>query len=307
MQDLTEAYFSIYENHDDLSEVKGYGGHVDPQTGKSSGLRSPSQQAHAKHWDNKRRGKDVPDPRKSKFRSGGSKGSTTGYHQGEPPEDFAKKQDPGLAMTPAKRMETRANALEKRGQGKRANKIRSVLNRPNMQEDYVDEGRAFPGGPDLAHTVPLSPEDRATLERIKRERKAQAAERANTSQTRSARKPEQQGDRKRTTNLKDVRIGESHDFYDLVLDYLLDEGYADTEENAISMMSAMSEDWIDSIISEAPFQISGPHPTEYDGVKLDYKPSNVGKPYKNKKRAETKADKLNQDHGANVYRVTKVD
>jgi hypothetical protein len=125
MEDLTEAYFSIYENHDDLSEVKGYGGHVDPNTGKSSGLRSPSQQAHATHWRNKQQGKDVPDPRRSKFISGGSKGSTTGYHQGEPPEDFAKKQDPDLAMTPAKRMETRANALKK--EDKVREQIRFVL------------------------------------------------------------------------------------------------------------------------------------------------------------------------------------
>ncbi len=121
---------------DQLDEVKGYGGHVDPNTGKSSGLRSPSQQAHATHWRNRQQGKDVPDPRRSKFKYGGSKGSTTGAHEGEPPEDFAKKQNPELAMTPAARMKARANALEKRGQGKRANKIRAVASRPNMGESY---------------------------------------------------------------------------------------------------------------------------------------------------------------------------
>lgn len=247
MQDLTEAYFSIYEDYDDLNEVKGFGGHVDPHTGKSSGLRSPSQQAHATHWDNKRRGKDVPDPRRSKFKYGGSKGSTTGAHQGEPPEDFAKKQNPDLAMTPAARMKARAKALKARGQGRRANEILAALNRPNMQEDYVDEGRAFSGGPDLAHTFPDKNKDKA-VKTIRDLRKTIEAEIAKTSQTRSARNPEQQGGRRPTTNLDNVRIGESHDFYDLVLDYLLDEGYADTEENAISMMSAMSEDWINSII-----------------------------------------------------------
>ena len=95
--------------------------------------------------------------------------------------------------------------------------------------------------------------------------------------------------------------------YDVVLTHLLDEGYCDSQDSAICMMAAMSQDWIEQIISEAPFQISGPHPTTYDGTKLDYTPSNVGKPYKNKKRAQTKADGLNQDHGASVYRVTKVD
>lgn len=117
---------------DVLDEVKGYGGHIDPQTGKPTGRRSSSQQAHATHWRNRQQGKDVPDPRRSKFYSGGSKGSTTGYHQGEPPEDFAKNQNPDLAMTPANRMKARATALRARGEGKRANKIDAVRNRPNM-------------------------------------------------------------------------------------------------------------------------------------------------------------------------------
>lgn len=38
--------------------------------------------------------------------------------------------------------------------------------------------------------------------------------------------------------------------YDVVLSHLLDEGYADTEEAAISIMANMSENWIDSIIYE---------------------------------------------------------
>jgi hypothetical protein len=126
---------------DQLDEVKGYGGHVDPNTGKSSGLRSPSQQAHATHWRNRQQGKDVPDPRKSKFKYGGSTGSTTGAHQGEPPEDFAKKQNPDLAMTPANRMKSRATALRARGEGKRANKIDAVRNRPNMGEEFTIEAK----------------------------------------------------------------------------------------------------------------------------------------------------------------------
>lgn len=124
------------QEDDQLDEVKGYGGHIDPKTGKPTGKRSPSQQAHATHWRNRQQGKDVPDPRRSKFYSGGSKGSTTGYHQGEPPEDFAKKQDPDLATTPANRMRARATALAAKGKGKQANKIRAVMNRSNMGESY---------------------------------------------------------------------------------------------------------------------------------------------------------------------------
>lgn len=38
--------------------------------------------------------------------------------------------------------------------------------------------------------------------------------------------------------------------YDIVLSHLLDEGYAESQEAAIAIMANMSEEWIDSIISE---------------------------------------------------------
>lgn len=148
----------------------------------------------------------------------------------------------------------------------------------------------------LAHKFPLSPEEEEMVANIRNAAEKNARERSAQSTTKSARK------RKKL----EYEVRESHDFYDIVLEHLLDEGYCDTKEKAITMMASMSEEWIDSIISEAPFQISGPHPTTIDGTKLEYSPSNVGKPYKNKKRAQTRADRLNQGHGANVYRVTKV-
>ena len=37
------------------------------------------------------------------------------------------------------------------------------------------------------------------------------------------------------------------DLYDVILEYLLDEGYADTNENALVIMANMSEDWRESI------------------------------------------------------------
>lgn len=126
---LSESY--------DISEVKGFGGHVDPQTGESTGKRSTSQKAHAQYWDDKRRGKETPDPRRSKFKYGGSSGSTTGAQQGEPPEYFAKNQKPDLATTPANRMKARATALAAKGKTKQANKIRSVRDRLlNNQYEY---------------------------------------------------------------------------------------------------------------------------------------------------------------------------
>ena len=41
---------------------------------------------------------------------------------------------------------------------------------------------------------------------------------------------------------------ESYDLYDIILSHLLDEGYADTQEQAEVIMVNMSEDWRDSII-----------------------------------------------------------
>lgn len=43
---------------------------------------------------------------------------------------------------------------------------------------------------------------------------------------------------------------ESVDAYDLVLEYLLDEGFADNEESAVQIMSNMSEEWRDEILGE---------------------------------------------------------
>jgi hypothetical protein len=41
---------------------------------------------------------------------------------------------------------------------------------------------------------------------------------------------------------------ESYDLYDIILSHLLDEGYADTQEQAEVIMVNMSEDWRESIL-----------------------------------------------------------
>jgi hypothetical protein len=43
---------------------------------------------------------------------------------------------------------------------------------------------------------------------------------------------------------------EGVDFYDLILSHLLDEGYANTVENAEAIMVNMSEEWVSSIIND---------------------------------------------------------
>ena len=52
-------------------------------------------------------------------------------------------------------------------------------------------------------------------------------------------------------DFKKYGLPETVDLYDVVLEHLLDEGYADTEENAITIMANMSEAWIDGILDEA--------------------------------------------------------
>jgi hypothetical protein len=44
-----------------------------------------------------------------------------------------------------------------------------------------------------------------------------------------------------------MQSNEQVDLYDIILSHLIDEGYADTIENAESIMANMSEDWRDSI------------------------------------------------------------
>jgi hypothetical protein len=57
------------------------------------------------------------------------------------------------------------------------------------------------------------------------------------------------------------RLGEDVDLYDLVLEHLLDEGYADTEDAATVIMANMSEEWREEIL-----EVTG-------GGKVEYKPT----------------------------------
>jgi hypothetical protein len=240
MQDLTEAYLSIYEDHDDLNEVKGFGGRVDPKTGKYTGeVSTPGQKVFQQYT------KDV----QHLGRKAGSSARSRSITHGEPNESGVvrsrargvdvTKQDPGLAMTPAKRMETRATALRARGQGKRANKIDAVRNRPNMQEDYMDEKRLFPGAPDYSHSFPLSDAEKESARNIGFAAKAKAEKQAAESPTKSPAKKK-----------KKLEFEVRENVYDLVLTHLLDEGYCDSQDSAVKMMAAMSQDWINSIVEE---------------------------------------------------------
>ena len=106
---------------------------------------------------------------------------------------------------------------------------------------------------------------------------------------------------KRRQELKD-KMNEQVDIYDIILSHLLDEGYAETIENAEAIMVSMSEEWREEILSEMPYQIYGPAPHGPS----DSEPVKIGKPYKNKKRARTRADKLDQEIGGYRHSVRYV-
>ena len=62
-------------------------------------------------------------------------------------------------------------------------------------------------------------------------------------------------------------IKDSYDLYDIILSHLLDEGYADTIENAESIMVNMSEDWRQSIVEDEYMGDPRKIPTENGGSK----------------------------------------
>ena len=68
----------------------------------------------------------------------------------------------------------------------------------------------------------------------------------NDAITRQMGKPKPEAPRRKIT----INASYESDIYDVILEYLINEGYADTIENAESIMVNMSEDWRDSIVEE---------------------------------------------------------
>ena len=60
----------------------------------------------------------------------------------------------------------------------------------------------------------------------------------------------QRGSAALTPNERKQLNMESYDLFDYIMEYLITEGYADTNENALVIMANMSEDWRHSIVEE---------------------------------------------------------
>jgi hypothetical protein len=101
---------------------------------------------------------------------------------------------------------------------------------------------------------------------------------------------------------------ESFDIYDIILSHLLDEGYAETVENAEAIMVNMSEDWREDIVEEVLEE--GEKPFPYEKVTAQQKKHTAAGNYGNMmkmglaKRRAKEADKKGgsqQDAGKGWY------
>jgi hypothetical protein len=80
------------------------------------------------------------------------------------------------------------------------------------------------------------------------------------------------GNRLTRSDKQGIRDSYEYDLYDIILSHLLDEGYAETQEQAQVIMVNMSEDWRESIVEAAADQSD----KQIDkGVKTTYKAQNV--------------------------------
>jgi hypothetical protein len=120
-----------------------------------------------------------------------------------------------------------------------------------VEEGYVDAYKApgnyqRPKGTSaLGHPANLSPAMRAS-QKSDELQKSEPGSKRQKSQTRKS----QQLDRLFGSARRVGRVNASYeyDLYDVVLEHLLDEGFADTLEDAQVLMANMSEQWIDSIV-----------------------------------------------------------
>jgi hypothetical protein len=226
IRNLQEAYNNVYE----LDEVRG-GGRIDPVSDMSGigerGARSP--------------------------------------------------KDAGLLMSPLDRAKARANALTKKGNPKQANQINSRFIRPTERAvnrallaatnaKHAEKTRlmqsegSFDNLIDTGANIIKEPIQNYANKKVGGIAGSLGIPGAvagqKVDQTASDLKKGNYG-KALNTVVDGVRtLTQSVDLYDIILSHLIDEGYAETVENAESIMVNMSEDWRESIVEEG-FNSSG--------------------------------------------------
>ena len=145
----------------------------------------------------------------------------------------------------------------------------------------------------LAHSFPLKPKDRRSAEnigrmnagdfsvppeeenvRVRSARKVKPEPAPAPSKTRSSRRRIEFDDRSGSSDQgrRKLNSGMEYDTFDAILEHLVAEGYADTNESALAIMANMSDEWRQSIVEAAADQSDK---QIEKGVKTTYKAQNV--------------------------------
>ena len=156
----------------------------------------------------------------------------------------AKPAPTSTAAAPTAERRTPTSAELRAAQGARSTALAAGKTRPEAEKAAVqagiDRGTKLMGGPSGPGKIDTSSVSRDLA-------------RANTPSSSStpAAKPTPTTQKRPMGSVKPGSLVSSFDMFDIVKGYLIDEGYADTEDAAIAIMASMSEDWKTAIISEA--------------------------------------------------------
>jgi hypothetical protein len=190
------------------------------------------------------------------------------------------------------------------------------------EAEYILEDMSDEEFEELLENSGMSAANRKTWERLVRTKGDRPFTAPRTQGTKSARRrepdptpppatiedPEEKAKQERRKKRGPLKFKVAENFEEVV-EYLFVEGYTDTIESAELMAESISAEWVNEILDEVhiimerPFQIYGPDPHGSS----DSEPRPIGQPYKNRKRAKTRADKLDQEIGGYRHLVRKVD
>lgn len=221
--ETSEEALEIYEQLEDgviegiLDEVRGCGGKVDPENGKygngdSSGMMmSPKKKAETMA---RRARMEAPSsgPGRSRHMARADRMDRVAKSMKEESEDLGE----GFKKMDHRKIAKQVNRLKASGKEDRASTL------------------------DIVSRKLDTPEERTFSTRTSRKNKKGGSERQKGMHLRA-----------KSDALADIKqhgLREELDTYDLVLEYLLDEGFADTEDSALQIMSNMSEEWRESIV-----------------------------------------------------------
>ena len=220
-----EEAMEIYEQLDAeaiqgiLDEVNGCGGKVDPDNGKyKNGDSAAMMMSPRKKAETMARRARLEAP---------SKGPGRSRHMAR-----AEKME-RVAKSMKEEAEDLGEGFKKMNRGKIARQVNRL--RASGKEDQASTL-------DIVSRKLNTPEERTFSTRTSRKNKRGGSERQRGMHL--------QAKSDALADIKKYGLREEADTYDLVLEYLLDEGFADTEESAVQIMSNMSEEWRDEILGE---------------------------------------------------------